>query len=377
MNDRSRIIVAKDDHRLLGIETILNHLRTTFRLSSSTEITFEMDPGTFDYDRILRLRTFGINRLSIGVQSFREDMLKVCGRVHTVSDVSQALNDLSRAQWDNFSIDLISSLPHHTMNSWRETLQSAIQSNCPHISVYDLQVEDKTAFSKWYSPGVFPLPAEELSADMFGLASRLLTEAGYEHYEVSNYALPGKRSRHNQKYWRCAPMLAFGMSAVSYLSGDRFARPRTLETYATYVDQLEHEQMMSKGGSANNFVSTTESHVPDVLDVLMLSLRTADGIDTQLFSQQFGDSATSKLVVALLPYIQRGIVIAYDYDGTCLQHEQLQATYCSAGIIAPHTHHWVSSGVCGTSRLGRLRLSDPQGFLISNDVISTAFAAFS
>lgn len=331
-----------------------------------------MDPGTFDYDRILRLRTFGINRLSIGVQSFREDMLKVCGRVHTVSDVSQALDDLSRAQWDNFSIDLISSLPHHTMNSWSETLQSAIQSNCPHISVYDLQVEDKTAFSKWYSPGVFPLPAEDLSADMFGLAARLLTKAGYEHYEVSNYALPGKRSRHNQKYWRCAPILAFGMSAVSYLSGDRFARPRTLETYATYVDQLEHEQMMSIGGSANkNNVSTIGSHVPDVLDVLMLSLRTADGIDAQLFSQQFGDSATSKLVVALLPYIQRGIVMAYDYDGTCLQHEQLQATYCSADILAPH-----SSGCCA-SRLGRLRLSDPQGFLISNDVISTAFAAFS
>lgn len=366
---------------MLGIETILNHLRTTFRLSSSTEITFEMDPGTFDYDRILRLRTYGINRLSIGVQSFREDMLKLCGRVHTVADVSQALDDLSRAQWDNFSIDLISSLPHHTMDSWRETLQSAIQSKCPHISVYDLQVEDKTAFSKWYSPGVFPLPAEDISADMFGLAARLLTEAGYEHYEVSNYALPGKRSRHNQKYWQCAPMLAFGMSAVSYLSGDRFARPQTLGAYATYVDQLEHEQMMmmmSKGGSANtNDVSATVSHVPDVLDVLMLCLRTADGIDAQLFSQQFGESAMSKLVVALLPYIQRGIVIAYDNNRNCLQHEQLQATYCGAGIITPHIHHGVAVGACDASRLGSLRLSDPQGFLISNDVISTAFAAFS
>jgi len=334
-----------------------------------------MDPGTFDYDRILRLRSYGINRLSIGVQSFRDDMLKGCGRVHTGSDVSQALDDLNRAQWDNFSIDLISSLPHHTMDSWRETLQSAIQRNCPHISVYDLQVEDKTAFSKWYSPGVFPLPTEELSADMFGLTARLLTEAGYEHYEVSNYALPGKRSRHNQKYWRCAPMLAFGMSAVSYLCGERFARPRTLDAYASYVDQLEYEHM-SKVGNANKEQRnvSTASNIPDVLDVLMLSLRTADGIDAQLFAQQFGGNATSKLVVALLPYIQRGIVIAYDNDGTCLQLEQLQATYSGAGIT-PHRNH--GEGTCNVSRLGSLRLSDPQGFLISNDVISTLFAKFS
>lgn len=313
-----------------------------------------MDPGTFTYDRLLALRDIGINRISMGVQSFDNTMLKNCGRPHTVEDTMQALDDLHRANWENFSIDLISSLPFLTPELWADTLARAVQCGSSHVSVYDLQVEPGTAFARRYRPGMHPLPCEEGSADMYRAAVRALTAGGFEHYEVSNYARPGRRSRHNLKYWRCAPVLGFGMAAASYLAGERFVRPRTLPEYALYVQDLPATTtapITSRAGAAS-LLAAHHSATPDMLDTVMLSLRTADGLDITAFARLYGAENARLVVRALQPYQQQGLVMQ-----------------------VPDVADLVEVGGKVEGNRGRLRLADPDGFIVSNDIISSVFAA--
>jgi len=133
----------------------------------------------------------------------------------------------------------MSGLPGLTRDAWRSSLQQAIDAKPPHISVYDLQIEEGTPFARRYEPGVAPLPLDGDAADMYADASLLLTRAGYEHYEVSNYATPGHRSRHNQQYWRLRQYYAFGVGAASYLAGRRYSRPKGLQAYYEWVDGFE------------------------------------------------------------------------------------------------------------------------------------------
>jgi coproporphyrinogen III oxidase-like Fe-S oxidoreductase len=318
------------------------------------EITLEMDPGTFSYDRLLALRDIGVNRISMGVQSFDNAMLKHCGRPHTVEDTYQALDDLHRAGWENFSIDLISSLPFLTPELWADTLLQAAKCGSSHISVYDLQVEPRTAFARRYRPGMHPLPTEEASAQMYRTAVHTLTGAGFEHYEVSNYARPGRRSRHNLKYWRCDPVLGFGMSAASYVGGERSARPKTMQEYTQYVQKLPSESTLPLQQAAVTALSgaTHTVTVPDMLDTVMLSLRTGDGLDLEEFSRLYGAENAARVSKALDPYQQQGLALYSNTEG--------------------------SPGGGGNSvgvAFGRVRLADPDGFIVSNDIISSVFAA--
>ena len=160
---------------ITGISEILAGLKSTVGFTDNVEITLEMDPGTFDENKLTQIRSAGVNRLSLGVQSFDKEVLLKCGRAHTVEDVARALRLVTSSEFkDNFSIDLISSLPGLSIELWQETLEKAASSGCSHISVYDLQVEDKTAFGRWYSPGVFPLPTDEQSALMYCRAAEVL-----------------------------------------------------------------------------------------------------------------------------------------------------------------------------------------------------------
>ena len=348
----------------------MGQLRQTFVLDPAAEVTLEMDPGTFDYDRLSILRGHGINRISMGVQSFDNTMLKHCGRPHTVEDTYRALDDLHRANWENFSIDLISSLPHLTPQLWESTLQQAIQADSAHISVYDLQVEPKTAFAKWYTPGTFPLPTEETAAEMYSTAVRTLTHGGFEHYEVSNYAKPGRRSKHNQKYWSCAPVYAFGLSAASYLQGERFSRPKGMKEYEGYVQNLlttsvptKVDESMQPSGSSEN-----TDLLPDVLEVIMLSLRTADGLHLPQFASLYGAAAAEKVIKVLTPYVQRGLAEFRSTSGMPI------AAYCEKHSKDSGTESSTRSDVGGVNVVS-VRLTDPQGFLLSNEVISSVFAA--
>jgi oxygen-independent coproporphyrinogen-3 oxidase len=326
----------------------MDALRRAYKVDAGAEVTLEMDPGTFNYDRLQLLRDSGINRISMGVQSFDNAMLKHCGRPHSAEDTLRALDDLHRASWDNFSIDLISSLPHLTPGLWEETLAQASKCGAAHISVYDLQVEPGTAFARWYSPGLAPLPSEVASAEMYRTAVRTLRGAGFEHYEVSNYALPGRRSRHNQKYWQCAPVMAFGMSAASYLQGQRFVRPRKMQEYEKYVQDLALEPSAAPATAAKETERAIDI-LPDMLDVVMLALRTADGLDLARFARQYGEKNVARVLRALERYEADGLVLRIG-DGSR------------------------DGGAAGAGER-RVRLSDPDGLMLSNDIISSVFAS--
>jgi coproporphyrinogen III oxidase-like Fe-S oxidoreductase len=298
-----------------------------------------MDPGTFDGARLDRLCSSGVNRVSIGVQSFSDDTLKLCGRAHSSDDVYRALQALSACnRLKSFSLDLISALPHLSIDQWEHTLSEAIQSKAPHISIYDLQVEDRTAFSRWYRTDRTALPSDSAAADMYRVAVNMLNRAGYEHYEVSNYALPGHRSQHNQRYWRCKDTLAFGQGAASYFNHKRFSRPSSLQDYTQWIESLDKGEVDREivDNLLGDACSTAEQ--PDILEYVMLALRTSDGFDLKHTRICYGDTACDRILRALRAYIDQGLV---------------QLT---------------EKGV---------RLSDPDGFLVSNDIISTVFAAIS
>ena len=334
------------------IARIISCVRDSFGLALNPEITIEMDPGTFDREKLSHLMDAGITRVSIGVQSFNANQLKHAGRAHTIEDIIRAMDDVYKCNMENFSIDLISSLPYSTLDIWKDTLDKANDCGAKHISIYDLQVEDKTAFGNWYTPGIFPLPTDEISADMYRLASHTLLSYNYEHYEVSNYAKTGYKSKHNQMYWNCEYMYGFGMGAADYLSGKRFTRPDKLETYIEWLNNRETQlQLQRHNHYITNEIKTETEHnnnyvLDDILEVVMLSLRTSAGLHMNNITQLYGNNITHKIYKTIDVFQQRGLV-------EIVNNNSLNP--------ADNT----------------IRLKDPDGFLFSNDIISSIFAALS
>jgi oxygen-independent coproporphyrinogen-3 oxidase len=215
-----------------------------------------------------------------------------CGRAHTTSDVAAALDAVRASSVRSWGLDLISGLPGLTRDTWAATLAAAVAARPHHVSVYDLQVEPGTAFGRWYTPGTAPLPSEGDAAQMYRAASHALTAAGcacvrwrvhttdgalmpsemplrYEHYEVSNFALPGRRCAHNMRYWRNASWHAFGVAAANQVGGRRFTRPRRLCDYVAWV-RAGGEAHDTAAAVAAAAVGAVEAREERLLDTLML-----------------------------------------------------------------------------------------------------------
>lgn len=226
---------------LLDGEHISRVLRAVDALgvAPNAEVTAEMDPATFDLVKAISFRKAGVNRVSLGAQTTHDDVLASCGRVHRRADVFHALGVLREARFDNISVDLMSGLPGLSVAMFQQSLMELLDCGVQHFSVYDLQLEPGTAFGKRYRSGVAPLPREDDAVRMLEITSEMLKCAGYERYEVSNYALPGFRSRHNMVYWTARPFYAFGVGATSLSDGFRFARPKIMSSFEEYVDTLQ------------------------------------------------------------------------------------------------------------------------------------------
>lgn len=305
------------------LEQILDKLDRRFGILSDAEISMEIDPGTFDLEQIKGFKSAGVNRFSLGTQAFQSDILKACGRTHTVEDIYTSVDLIRQAGIENFSLDLISGLPHQTIESWQESLEQAIALSPTHLSTYDLTIEPQTPFGKQLKPGEKPLPSDELTADLYRFAQRTLTNAGFEHYEISNYAKPGYQCQHNRVYWENRSFYGFGMGATSYLNGDRVSRPRKLKEYYDWI------------GTAQSEAEVSQTDL--MLDSLMVGLRLKEGIDLAQFKTQFGEAAIAEIVKCLAPY---------------------------------QTSNWVEITAAS------IRLTDPEGFLFSNVILTTLFAAF-
>ncbi|WP_315791535.1 radical SAM family heme chaperone HemW [Fischerella sp. JS2] len=305
------------------LQHILKTLEQKFDISPGVEISMEIDPGTFDLEHIQGYRSAGVNRVSLGVQAFDADLLQACGRSHSVNDIYQAVELISQVGFPNFSIDLISGLPHQTLDRWQESLEKAIAIAPTHISIYDLTIEPGTAFGRYYKGGTHPLPTDETTVKMYQMAQQILTNAGYEHYEISNYAQVGHQCQHNRVYWQNLPYYGFGMGAASYIEGKRFTRPRKTKEYYQWVET----------GCVIDCEVTSADEI--LLETLMLGLRLAEGVNLAVLTEQFGKKKIEEIEKFLQPYLHKGWV-------------KLEGE--------------------------RLRLSDPNGFLFSNVILAKLFA---
>ena len=264
------------------VEKLIDGAAGFFDLARDAEITIEANPGTLTAEKMAGYRACGINRLSLGVQSFNDSMLKRLGRVHTTTQAFDAFRAARNCGLENIGIDLISSLPGQTPAMWREDLLSAVALGPEHISVYGLSVEEGTLFAEMEKNGMLPLPGEEDGVAMFESATRILGASGYEHYEISNYARPGYRSRHNQVYWRRGNYLGFGCGAHSFIGeprfGTRWRNPDNLEEYMRVVQ--------------NGRLPRQEEHRIDMREAMaekfFLGLRMLDGVDLEQFRDEFG-----------------------------------------------------------------------------------------
>ncbi len=286
----------------------------------------EIDPGTFDLDQLEAYVAAGVNRVSMGVQAWQDALLQLCGRSHNVADIERSIEIIRQSSVTNWSLDLISGLPQQTMELWRESLARSIEVNPSHISVYDLIVEAQTPFAKQYKPDCLPLPSDETTAQMYREAQIALTAAGYQHYEISNYARRATDSllmtcRHNQVYWRNAAYYAFGMGAASYIAGTRFTRPRYTQDYFDWV------------AVGAVYPQEVPGNVERFLETLMLGLRTAQGLQISRLIDEFG----------------------------------LDLWLDAWRRIEKYCPHWVMVDA------DHFRLTDPEGFLYSNTVLAGLF----
>lgn len=207
-------------------------LSESFRILPGAEITMECNPGTVGREKLLAFREAGINRLSIGVQSFRDEELKLLGRIHTAEEARQCVLDARWAGFDNISLDLISALPGQNIDQWMESLREATALAPEHISAYSLILEDGTPLKEAALEGKLPrLPDEDEDRKMYHETRSFLAEHGYRRYEISNYAKKGFESRHNSGYWTGHPYLGFGIGAASFYAGCRWSHTGSMTSY--------------------------------------------------------------------------------------------------------------------------------------------------
>ncbi|KAF7838209.1 oxygen-independent coproporphyrinogen-III oxidase-like protein sll1917 [Senna tora] len=334
------------------VSKVLEALSLKFGVCEDAEISMEMDPGTFDARKMKEMMGLGVNRVSLGVQAFQEKLLRACGRAHGVEEVYESIGIVKSCGVENWSIDLISSLPHQTNDMWEESLRLAIEAQPTHVSVYDLQIEQGTKFGTLYTPGELPLPSETQSADFYKMASRVLCDADYNHYEISSYCKSGYECKHNFTYWKNKPYYGFGLGSASFVGGLRFSRPKKVNDYMGFVQSLENGLVNCSGNDHINVKDTA-------MDVVMLSLRTAKGIDLKCFQESFGSSIVSSLLDIYKPYFESGHVVCLDEKRRPIRIEDVTTSSFDENIRE--------------RKVAYIRLNDPEGFLLSNELISLAF----
>ena len=226
------------------LESILGRLRKTFHITRDAEITLETNPGTVTLEKLSSYRRLGVNRLSIGIQSFDEDELKFLGRIHDSLQAVQCVELARQAGFNNVSVDLIFSLPGQTIARWEENLRKALSLEPQHLSAYSLIVEDHTPLARMVRSKLVSTNPIETEADLYEMTMAIMEANGFEHYEVSNYAKPGYRSRHNYNYWCHEKYLGFGPSAHSFWRDDRNSRRwGNIANISTYCERLRQNRL--------------------------------------------------------------------------------------------------------------------------------------
>ncbi len=283
------------------IKLVMKTINKNFRLSTRCEITMEANPGTADFTKLKAMKKAGINRLSIGVQSFDDELLKKCSRIHTRADVYNIITNARRAKFDNISIDLMFGLPGQTQGALLESLKCAFELNLEHISLYGLKIEDGTPF--WFERNTLDFPDEDREREMYFAGVGFMAQNGYMQYEISNFAKKRHVCKHNLRYWNADEYIGLGAAAHSYFGGKRFSFKK--DAYL-YIDAFDAQK------------KSTESIIDEYIDIppsariaeyVMLQFRLCKGIDCEKFKKRFGRDFDDIYYKRLAPYISSGHIL--------------------------------------------------------------------
>jgi len=259
-----------------GLDRLLSDIRTLLPLDGNAEITMEANPGTFEAEKFKSYRASGVNRLSIGIQSFNKRHLQALGRIHDDNEAHRAV-DIAHANFDNFNLDLMYALPQQTLAEAGQDIATAIAMAPPHLSLYHLTLEPNTYFAK-YPPLV---PDDDTSAEMQDMIDAATAGAGYGHYEVSAYAKPGHQARHNLNYWQFGDYLGIGAGAHSKLSF-----PHRVIRQARYKQPKAYLENMQAGSAIQEEAEITRSELG--FEFMLNALRLQDGFAPNLFADRTG-----------------------------------------------------------------------------------------
>jgi oxygen-independent coproporphyrinogen-3 oxidase len=269
---------------------ILDGLRATYRIMPDAEVSLEANPGSLDSDYLRALRDAGFNRLSIGVQSFDDEELVTLDRIHTAQDARDAVRAARDAGFANVNVDLIYGLPDQEMRAWQRTLEEAIALGPEHLSLYALTVEEGTPLARDIARGRTPAPDADAQAEQYEWTQDRLARAGYEHYEISNWARPGHRCAHNLLYWRNREYLGLGAGAHSHLDGVRFSTALLPNRYMELVDESVAEQAGGRGAMRQVVAAEQITPALAIADALILGLRLVGGVALADFTARYGQS---------------------------------------------------------------------------------------
>ena len=280
---------------------LLTELPKVMDLSEVEEFTIEANPGDLDPDKIAVLKESQVNRVSLGVQTFDNKMLKKIGRSHQEQDIYDNIRHLKQAGFDNISIDLIYALPGQTMDQVKENVAKAIDLDIPHMSLYSLILENHTVFMNCMRRGKLPLPKEELEAEMFEYIIEELEKGGFEHYEISNFSKPGFESRHNLVYWDNAEYYGLGAGASGYVDGIRYKNHGPIRHYLEAVEA-------GKARIIEEHLTLEEK----MEEELFLGLRKKTGVSKARFEEKFGISFDQRYGQVVASLTEQGLLVPDD-----------------------------------------------------------------
>lgn len=278
--------------------SLLNDLHKNIYIANDAEITIEANPGTLTKEKLHLLKTLGVNRLSIGLQAYQNLMLKIMGRIHTVEDFENNFKAARDVGFDNINVDLIFGLPDQRLEDFKETIKRVLALSPEHISCYSLSVEEGTRFYQWQKEGKLCLPSDDEERKMYYEAIETLTHVGYNHYEISNFAKPGRECKHNLVYWTYKEYLGLGAGAHSFLDNKRF------NNHPIILDYIKSIKTSSSAVSNIESISYQEQQA----EFCFMGLRLLQGLNKDAFKQRFHKEITQVYKSAIEKLKKQGLL---------------------------------------------------------------------
>ena len=281
-----------------NLESLLKTINL-LTFNDNIEFTVECNPGSINEEKLLIMRKYNVNRISMGLQSTNDNLLKEIGRIHNFEEFKQNYNEARKLGFENINIDLMFGLPNQTVENWKNTLEDVVKLNPEHISAYSLIIEEGTCFYKLYSNNKLNLPSEEDERAMYIFVKNFLREKGYHQYEISNYAKDKRECVHNKVYWKCNEYLGLGVSASSFVEGKRF---KNIDNINLYIQKINENKDIREELHVNNLKDSME-------EFMFMGLRMIEGINLNEFKRRFRNDIFEVYESAIKNNLKKGLLV--------------------------------------------------------------------